>query len=82
LSKREGEITREEINKICIKIENFLETSEKNFFRDFYIFGESYGGKYVPALTHRIHLTKSGIGKGKICNNSVGQILPIQTIKS
>jgi carboxypeptidase C (cathepsin A) len=23
-------------------------------FRDFYIFGESYGGKYVPALSHRI----------------------------
>ena len=27
-------------------------------FSDFYIFGESYGGKYVPALSHRIHLAK------------------------
>ena len=27
-------------------------------FRDFYIFGESYGGKYVPALSHRIHMSK------------------------
>ena len=28
------------------------------YFRDFYIFGESYGGKYVPALSHRIHMSK------------------------
>ena len=32
---------------------------------EFYIFGESYGGKYAPVLAHRIHHTNRGSGTQK-----------------
>lgn len=43
-------------------------------YRDFYIFGESYGGKYVPALSHRIRQAKTDPDRfaGPIDINLVG----------
>ena len=58
------------------------------FFRDFYIFGESYGGKYVPSLSHRIHKSKTDPDNfgGAVDINLVGLgeffITTVQVLKS
>jgi len=41
-------------------------------FRDFYLFGESYAGKYIPALAHQIHKADNGSAKIKLTGLGIG----------
>ena len=48
----------ESSDDLFIALQQFYTIWGEYVERDLYLFGESYGGKYIPALCHRIHLSK------------------------
>jgi len=53
-------------------LQQFFQAHEEYQTQKFFIFGESYAGHYVPAVSHRVWLNNNNISKGDIKINLAG----------
>ena len=71
-------IVEESTEDLFIFLQQFLRMFPELQKCEFYPFGESYAGKYVPALAHKIHYENTKIGSKWLKINLGWQFKPIK----